>query len=203
MCLVNSSTWPTGAAVVQGESDIVYTPGGGSAITSAGIDGELSHSRNTPIDLTNARLDVEIEITSIDGSSGRVSPGLFVNGEGGFAFGGSSSAQTMTATVMFSDLTTTGSQSWPSTTPLGFYITESTSNDRPFTFRVNYVRLSFTQTEFAPTPSLVWDDQSGSPRVTTLEFVSPNGSQTGTITFNDSGQFVFSHEVRAPDLTET
>ena len=147
----NRSTWPTGAAVVQGESDIVYAPGGGTALSSAGIAGELSHSRATPIDLTNARLDVEMEITSIDGDSGEVDPVLFVNGEGGFTFAVTPGDQTMTATLMLSDLTSAGTRSWPSTTPLSLYISESTSNNRPFTFTINHVRLSFTQTEFAPT----------------------------------------------------
>ena len=170
-------SWPEGTAVVQGESDIVYTPGGGGAGSGLNqVNGAFSHSRTDPIDLTNARIDVEIDITSIDGSSGDTNPALVVFNSTALFFA-STTAQTMTATLNLSDTEASGNVSWPSTRDLDIQIQEVTDSDVPFTYTINYVRLSFTQTEFDRGGSVTWvDNVATDDSITTacLLYTSPS-----------------------------
>ena len=150
------AAWPGNAGFIQAASGISYaapiTPGSGGAFDNTGT---LTNNSGVAIDLTNARLDVDINITNIGTVSGNTMPSVVI------AHPSRTETVIMTATttstsntgpVTLSTTTASGSDlSWENGGTLGIYFSTTDNTIRPFTAIVRSVRLSFTQTELQQT----------------------------------------------------
>ena len=108
-----------------------------------------------------------------------------------------------TGTFVLTDLTIGSSTPWVNGETLNFTIDEGTTDDRPFTYRIDSVQLSFTQTRFERIPILgglganLADFVSGGQIVPRGNPTAPAYPTTGGFAIENAGTF----EARSTDST--
>ena len=139
-----TDSWPTALAEVLGESTgITYT-------STSGLACQITNGTGSDIDITNARLDVDINFTEIPTSGTMpdlrmtaVDPGT---GTTTTIFNESENV-TATGRVTFSGSLTTVT-TWENGEHLFLRLDETDAAERPFTYTVERVRLSYSATPF-------------------------------------------------------
>ena len=186
--------WPTGSSEVYGENGITYSPATtapGSAITSVGI---LTNNTGSAIDLTNARIDVDLNFVSLSandqGATVRLrvigpEPTLAVSDFDNYALLGQVSVTRAGRATLTATLTGGADASWSNGDQLGLYF-DSDDSSRTYTVTVRNVRFSRNSTEFQRnTESLSDYNRGGSivpswPSVGGITLTYPTNSLTLT-----------------------
>ena len=148
-------SWPTNADITifgENESDIVYTPGAGNSNVIATTKARFTNNTGATIDLNNARLDGSITFHNVP--TGGTDPDIFVRLRTQNIVELNLDISTDQTIVFNTNITNPplGSSNllWESDSEeLAIFLFEADNAKTPFSYTINYLRLSYTQTEFA------------------------------------------------------
>ena len=145
----DSYSWPTGSGTLHGVSGITYTAGGGASSSRSAVEATITNNTGATIDLSNARLRVLINTTSVP-SGGATSPHVFIrDANGDIAFSASTSVSgTGNDEGIDRQISVSADAQWANGESLTIYILESFSTQLPFTYSVSSVEMSFSQDPF-------------------------------------------------------
>ena len=193
------AAWPGLTGQFYGAAGIAYTipvtPGSGGTFNHTGT---LTNNTSSNIDLTNARLDVDLDITNIGTLSGDTQVSVVIahpSRTETYIMRATSGTISDTGLVTISTTTATGSDLiWESAGTLGIHFNTTDNTIRPFTATVRAVRLSFTQTEFQRrTEGLSAYRRGGDIVPSTMEGGAPTYPTTNGVAMDDVGSVTHSN----------
>ena len=143
-----ASSWPNNQGWVEGV-DITYTPTDISLGTIAEVAGVITNN-GPAVDLTNARVDIDFTITSITSSPSNIIPSILIRKNSISAFNATTGTALGLGRHTLTDLSLSvavpqANRMWQTGEDIDIYLNE-TGDD--FTYTIDAVRFSFTQTEF-------------------------------------------------------
>ena len=146
-------SWPGNIRRIQGQSaGISYEPVEGTGPNLVDAEGILTNNTGSAINLTNARIDIGITITSLP-PSGVTNPEILVRDlTVNAAVFGATINVTEIGHYVITDTTAFPVTSWANGNRLGISIFEDRENDVPFDYTLDYIRIRFdgNATPFTP-----------------------------------------------------
>ena len=207
----NEYSWPTGTATLFGETaNLAYTAGGGSGAIS--VNGGITNNTGSAIALGNATLSLDITFTSIPtGGLSTVSLAVILPSDQAINAVFSPNLGPINQVNQRVTLTTHASAaatntSWANGQELGFVISSPNSDQRPFTYIINSVAISFGPEQFSRINSGLSVDEANTRYVSAVDtqaFTTTERDRArdniGAISGDEIGQGVIAHLPHSAD----
>ena len=171
-------SWPTNAATLQGATDgFRYAAGDGT--NSFNTNGQIFNETGANINLANVNITVRITFTSIPASATTITPFFWFRNNTLTSFF-SNPAVAVNSQEAYTGTPNAQTQTWINGEAIQF-IMFSTTNDRPFTYTVDNIRINLNSStdEFVPTGGGTTDINTTIPESGDISFTQFYGADNG------------------------